>query len=168
MTPVSPMEISIMKTYTLTFDSNKKLTHITFNFVNNEKSTVPTDDLSPEIIELYLKEYNKEIYSRKKDRQFHSSLSFDEHDNYIETNSPHLDEQVIQFETHKLFESALDMILPEQKSLIYDIYFNKISAVDLAKKLNVTKSAISHRLGRAKTALKKQIKLLDPTYNYCS
>jgi len=152
----------------LNFDVNKNLESITYYFVNNEKFTVPASEIPQNVIDLYVNESREHNNSARKDRIYLSYTSFDNLDECLETNSPHLDEQVIQFETHKLFESALDMILPEQKSIIYDIYFKKIPAVDIAKRENVSKAAISQKLGRAKTSLKKQIKLLDPTYNYCS
>ena len=150
----------------LNFDENKNLTHITFYFVNNEKSTVSVSELSPEIIELYVKESKIHNNSARKDRIYMSHQSFDNLDEYIELNSSHLDDQLIKFETHKLFEIALEKLPNEQKKLLHEIYFKKISSVELAEKYNVSKSAISHRHGRAKIALKKIIKQLDPSYNY--
>jgi len=150
----------------MNYDENKNLINMTFYFDNNEKSTVPASEIPLNIQQFYINEYRLHSNSARKDRIYMSHQSLDVLDDCLELNSPHLDEQLIRFETHKLFETALALLPSEQQSLIYDLYFRKISAVDLAKMQNVSKSAISHRHGRAKTALKKIIKQLDPSYNY--
>jgi len=160
----------IMNNLYLNIDKKtKKLKSITFNHANYDKCTVSADELSDEVKKFYVSEFKKQKNSARYDRDFISKISiydddFDYH--YTETNSPHLDDQIIRFETHKLFETALKQLMPDQQMIINEIYFNKTPAVELAKQLNISKSAVSHRLGRAKIALKKQIKLLDPTYNY--
>jgi DNA-directed RNA polymerase specialized sigma24 family protein len=49
------------------------------------------------------------------------------------------------------------MLAPEQQRLIYLIYFDSVSATDIAKAEGVDKSAISHRLSRAIRSLKKYL-----------
>jgi len=150
----------------LKFDSNKNLTHVTYYFANGEQSTVSVSNLSDEIKEFFISEHLKYQSASRKLRRYHSSLSLDELDEYLRLKSSHLDEQLIQTETHELFEAAMEKLLPEQKYIIHEIHFKKTSCVELAKKMNISKSAISHRHSRAKTALGKIIKTLDSNFNY--
>ena len=153
-----------MQNIFLNYDSGKNLESITFYFANNEKSTVPASELPQNVIDLYVKESRIHNNSARKDRIYMSHQSFENLDEYTELHSPHLDDQIIKFETHKLFETALELIPEPQKWLIHEIYYKKTPAVELAKQLNVSKVAISRRLNRARNALKWQIHKLDPSY----
>jgi len=153
-----------MQNIFLNYNSNKTLESITFYFANNEKSTVPASEIPQNVIDLYINESRIHNNSARKDRIYMSNKSFHEYDEYAELHSPHLDDNLIKFETHKLFETALELISPAQKHLIYEIYYKKTPAVELAKQQNVSKVAISRRLNRARNALKLQIHKLDPSY----
>ncbi len=52
---------------------------------------------------------------------------------------------------------AIEQLMPEQRRLIYQIYFLEVPATEIARREGVSKSAISHRLNRV---LRKMEKLL--------
>jgi len=137
----------------LIFNENNELTHVVSYYVDDTKSIADVSELSDEIKNVYINDTRKNESSERKNRRYVISQSFDEF-RYIKNNAHTLDDEMIRFETHKYFEIALKQILPEQQKLIYEIYFLKIPATEIAKRENVSKSSISHRLGRAKSALK--------------
>jgi len=144
----------------LTFDANNELTHVTFYFVDNTKTIVDVSNESDEIKNEYIYENRTHDSFERKNRRYVISQSFDEF-RYIKNNAHNLDDEIIRFETHKYFENAIEKILPEQQTLIHEIYFLKTPAIEIAKRENVSKPAISRRLNRAKFALKQQLELFD-------
>ena len=149
-----------MNYQTLKFNENNELTHVTSYHVDNTKTIIDVSNLCDEIKNEYIYGNRKHDSFERKNRRYVISQSFDE-TRYIKNNAHTLDDEIIRFETHKYFEIALKQILPEQQKLIYEIYFLKTPATEIAKRENVSKSSISHRLGRAKSALKKQLELFD-------
>ena len=143
------------------FNAEKQLAHITYYFVDGTKTTVPAHDLPDELKnELIILSYETRNSDRNDYRRNLKTIPFDDCC-YIENNAPHLDENLVRFETHKYFEIALKKLPPDQHDLLYEIYFLKTPAAEIARRENVTKYAISHRLGRAKKALRKQLEILD-------
>jgi len=146
----------------LTFDVNNELTHITFFFDNNEKSTVSADKLSDDVKNVYIADNKKQQTLARYDRHL-NLVSYDD-PNFVETDLTYDNKQ--RFNTHKYFDVALKKLTSDQQRLIHEIYYRNTTVTELAEQLNVTKSAISHRLSRAKTALKNHLVHLDTADNF--
>ena len=145
-----------------TYDTNNKLTHLTYYYVNNEKYTVPVcdHDVPDDVITLLETMHRENSNLARNERRRPQNIPFyDCH--YIETNAPHLDDAIIRFETHKHFQEALDMLPSDQRDLIRATCFLKIPAIEIAKYLNVSPSTVSRRLNHAKNELKELLKLFD-------
>ena len=142
-----------------TFDADKQLQTITYYFVDNTKTTVSvrdlSDELKAELLTMKREHDNFERYERRRKTQSLTDFY------YIENNAPSIEDELIRFETHKYFELALKKILPEQRDLIYKIYYLKLSAAEIARSENVSKMAISRRLNRAKSALQNELLRFD-------
>ena len=65
--------------------------------------------------------------------------------------------EIIRNETIENVRRAILQLLPEQQELIDLVYFQEVKAADIAKRDNVSPSAISKRLSRAEAQLKKLI-----------
>ena len=53
--------------------------------------------------------------------------------------------------------NAIDSLLPQQKELIYKVYFQQLTIAEIAKIDEVDKSAISHRLKKAYLRMQKHL-----------
>jgi len=141
----------------LTFNSKNELTHITYFFVNNQKSTVDvsneSDELKNELITLHRENETLSRYQRHL-----NCVPIDDF-HYVECNNPLFDcyDKPQHVATHEYFETALKKLTPQQYELLYEIYFLKTPATEIAKRENVSKAAISNRLGRAHTALERHL-----------
>lgn len=93
-------------------------------------------------------------YTRKKRNNLSFSIIENQHsDQYYEDANEPSDEQIISFKIEKL-KMALNIIDPEEKSLLLLKYQDGISISDLAKILNKSEGAIKMKLKRTKIKLK--------------
>lgn len=105
-----------------------------------------------EIKELDRLEYNSDQRARYRNRKFLA-------ESYGSYNRYHIPMPVpAEVERREKFASlsrAIRQLLPDQQRLIWQRYIQEIPATEIARREGVSKSAISHRVGRALDQLRK-------------
>ena len=151
----------------------KTLISITYEF-NSGKSAYLDNSVLPESVMKLLQEearleynYKQRERRRKNPKTRGEPRNFDKEIKPRKKNenivNPPLDE-LIRKESEIIFEGqierlgwAMQQLKPEHQTLIHQLYFQKIKAVDIARQKGVSKEAIS---GQKSTALKKLKKLM--------
>lgn len=134
-----------------------ELSHIEYYSVDGTKEIVPAHELPDEIKNELIKMQREEQTLARYERHL-NLVSYDDPD-FVEPATTYDNKRAVN--THKYFDVALKALPLQQYKLLYAIYYEKISQTEIAKRENVSKSAISHRLGRAHTALRKQLLRYD-------
>ena len=126
-------------------------------FAVGQSETIILTDLSiemrAEIEQSYKDEYN--LYQRES-RQNKQRLEDGLQSQKSETNtSDPVFSEILRQDRIARVRAAIAQLLPEQQELIILIQFQEVKAPDIAKRDNVSPSAISKRLERAEQKLKK-------------
>ncbi|GHU35436.1 hypothetical protein FACS1894105_04160 [Clostridia bacterium] len=125
---------------------------IEYTFANGEKSEVEVStELGDVIVEIERKEYN----IKQKETRRHVSLDTFNADGNLIPDKTNIEEEIETAERLKLLYLAMDKLSAEQRALVNKIFYEDVSASEIARGEGVDKSAISHRLDRALKKLKK-------------
>ena len=135
-------------------EDKSEMTHIVYHYVTGESVKVEiAEELRPVLTELKRLEDN---CTQRENRRRKASLRSVQ--NYISS----IAEDVERREQNDEFMQAFHRLLPEQQKLLWQIFFLEIPEKEIARREGVDKSAISHRLKRARAKLKN----LQVTINY--
>ena len=99
-------------------------------------------------------EYNADQREKRRKRSFVKDFRHNNNNYPIDESDP-IHAEVVKNEQNARLYQAIEQLLPEQRQLIKLIFFDEIPSIEIARKENVDKSAISHRKDRALKTLKK-------------
>jgi RNA polymerase sigma-70 factor (ECF subfamily) len=123
-----------------------------YNFATGEKNEIEvSEEFYAVIMELERETYN--INQRETRR--HCSLEAYNLDDALFPSDVDVEAEVCREETRAEVEAAIDKLPPEQQRLIRTICLDGVPAVEYAQITGDSPSNISHKLSRAKKALKK-------------
>lgn len=91
---------------------------------------------------------------RKETRRHDYMSQLEENGHYIADDSDPLDD-VLKTERHEALMAAIEKLQPQQKELLFRVYWNKERQKDIAAEDGVSEMAISNRLKRIIKKLKK-------------
>jgi len=121
------------------------------HYKNLDYSTL-AENLLAQIQEIAREEYNCQQREERRKKKAEQLLRIQQY----KINDPTLSE-ILRNEQIENVRQAIAQLLPEQQELIFLIHFQEVKASDIAKRDNVSPSAISKRLTRAEEKLKKLI-----------
>ena len=125
---------------------------ITYKFADGETTEIEvSEEWGAFVLDMDRLDYN---CNQRESRRHCSLEAFNLDDAYFPSDV-NVEDEVIRNENRENLEAAISQLLPEQRRLIREIYFEGIPAVEIARREGVYKSAISNRLNRALNSLKK-------------
>jgi len=125
---------------------------ITYTFANGETTELEvTSEWGAVVLDLDRQEYN----ANHRETRRHASLEAFNLDDALFPSDENVAGEVERRERDSAIERAINLLLPAQQELIRQIFFEGMSATEIARRDGVDKSAISHRLDRALKKLKK-------------
>ena len=125
---------------------------ITYKFASGETTEIEvSEEWGAFVLDLDRLDYN----CNQRETRRHCSLEAFNLDDAYFPSDVNVEDEVIRNESRENLEAAIAQLLPEQRRLIREIYFEGIPAVEIARREGVYKSAISNRLSRALNSLKK-------------
>ena len=130
------------------------MTKISYEIKGNVIEIEVNDDCANAYKEMVKKQENR---NRAETRR-HQSLELSIKGGYqFGDESADIEEQYIKKEEKKALHKAIQQLLPQQQELIRKIYFENKSVVEIAKDEGVSHQAISDRLKKIITSLKKNL-----------
>ena len=126
--------------------------YLTYKFVNETVEIEVPEKWIVEIRELEREAYNSDQRACYRNRKFLEANCRSYNRYYIPMPVP---AEVERRERVASLNHAISQLLPEQQKLIWQRYIQEIPATEIARRDGVSKSAISHRVGRALYQLKK-------------
>ena len=127
-------------------EDKREITHIVYQYVNGERLEIEiTEELRPMLTELKRLDDN---CNKREDRRRKAFLQSNQNISYS------LAEDVERRERNANFMQAFNQLLPEQQKLMWQLFYLEIPSNEIARREGVDKSAISHRLKRAREKLK--------------
>ena len=132
-----------------------EIKNIIYHYVNGEKAKIAiTEDIRPMLTELKKLDDN-----RKKREERHGEELWESYEplSSLVVGTPSVAEEVERRERNAEFKQAFNRLTPEQRKLLWQLFYLEIPANEIARREGVDKSAISHRLVRAREKLKKLI-----------
>jgi RNA polymerase sigma factor (sigma-70 family) len=130
-----------------------EITDIIYHYVNGERAKIAiTEDIKPMLTELKRLDDNR----KKREERHGEELreSYEPLSSLIVTTLSAA-EEAERWERNAEFKQAFNRLTPEQQKLLWQIFYLEIPANEIALREGVDKSAISHRLERARAKLKK-------------
>ena len=125
---------------------------ITYKFANGETTEIEvSEEWGAFVLNMDRLDYN----CNQRETRCHCSLEAFNLDDAYFPSDVNVEDEVIRNESCENLEAAIAQLLLEQQRLIREIYFEGIPAVEIARREDVCKSAISNRLSRALNSLKK-------------
>ena len=120
--------------------------------VSGETSEIEVnDDLGRTMEQMALDEFN---LNRKETRRHDYMSQLEENGHYIADDSDPLDD-ILKTERHEALMAAIEKLQPQQKELLFRVYWNKERQKDIAAEEGVSEKAISNRMKRIINSLKK-------------
>lgn len=109
-----------------------------------------------EFVKNYIVDAYKEAKLNRNETRRHQSLNASMDNGFdIADESVNIEESAIKrFDSERLHK-AINMLEPQQKWLIEQVYFEDRKQVDIAKELGITKMAVTNRLKKIFVKLKK-------------
>lgn len=126
--------------------------YLKYKFVNETVEIEVSEKWARVVKKLDKEEYNSNQRERRRCKNFLDTCyrNYDKH--YL---SQPVFASVERRELYANLGRAISLLLPEQQKLVAQRYFWGIPATEIARRDGVSKSAISHRVGRALDQLKK-------------
>ena len=125
---------------------------ITYTFASGETAEIEvTSEWGDIVLDLDRQEYN----ANHRETRRHASLEAFNLDDALFPSDEDVAAEVERRERDSFIQKAISQLLPAQQELIRQIFFEGVSATEIARRDGVDKSAISHRLDRALKKLKK-------------
>ena len=125
---------------------------ITYKFANGETAELEvSSEWGDIVLDLDRQEYN----ANHRETRRHASLEAFNLDDALFPSDEDVAGEVERRERDSAVKRAISQLLPAQQKLIRQIFFEGVSATEIARRDGVDKSAISHRLDRALKKLKK-------------
>lgn len=125
---------------------------IKYEFVNGDISEVEVDDsLGALLVEMDRQEYN---INHKETRRHVILSAIDPADRYL-TAETDLLRDLIDEEDHERLMAAIAKLQPQQRELLYRVYWNGEKQKDIAAEDGVSERAITGRMKKIYAALKK-------------
>ena len=123
-----------------------------YTFANGETKEIEvSEEWAAVVMELDRQTYNL----NQKETRRHCSLDAYNLDDSLLPSGVDVEAEVILRETEARIMAAIEKLRPAQQELIRAIGIEGISAVEYARRTDDTESNVSHKLKRARTALKK-------------
>lgn len=113
-----------------------------------------TDELAARYAEM---ERLERLTERKETRRHQSLNKSMEHGFDVADLSENTFEKIEQSERNRQLYQAISRLSPEQQKLLFEVYFEYIPQVEIARREGVSKFAISKRLSRILARLKKNL-----------
>lgn len=126
---------------------------IKYEFVTGETIELDvTEDIGEIVIEIERDTYN----SNRRETRRHNSLE-EMHNQGLQfkDNDADILSIVEEKETNEGLYNVLDKLLPQQKELIFKVFFKDMSIIDIARSEGVSEAAIRNRLKKIYKKLKK-------------
>ena len=128
---------------------------LTYTFANGETNEIEvSEEWAAVVMELDRQTYNL----NQKETRRHRSLDRYNLDDNLLPSGVDVEAEVVLRETEAQIMAAIEKLRPAQRELIRAICIDGISAVEYARRTGDSESNVSHKLKRARAALKK---LLD-------
>ena len=108
-------------------------------------------------------EHNRAEWRAERNAKNHN-LSYEELTDagvQFEDEKPTPEDNLINKEMKKTLYRAIRMLTPEQQKLVHDVFFVGKKQSDIAKEMNVGKSAIANKLTRIYDQIKKFFEKID-------
>ena len=126
------------------------------------------DDWGNRVLEFDRVDYNTDRKDHRSDHKYHAgqpgSLEDAESPEYAQIKRKHglveTDEMLIKIlirDDHARLHDAVNRLPPDQRELVQALFFGGCKAVDYANSHGISKAAVSQRLKRALTNLKKEL-----------
>jgi RNA polymerase sigma factor (sigma-70 family) len=123
-----------------------------YHFANGETNEIEvSEEWAAVVMELDRQTYN--LYQKETRR--HCSLDSYNLDDSLLPSEVDVEAEVILRETEAQIMAAIEKLRPAQQELIRAIGIEGVSAVEYARRTGDTESNVSHKLKRARAALKK-------------
>ncbi len=125
---------------------------IKYRFINETVNVEVDEKCSVILLDLDRREYN----NNQTETRRHASLNAMEYEGelFFDPNSDiaaHLEKAEVQQILHR----AMDSLLPQQKELLKKVFFEGVSAAEIARQEGVNKSSVHKRLQRIFEQLRK-------------
>lgn len=139
----------------------------TYRFINGDSNEIEiSDDWSHCVLEFDRMDHNSERKDHRSDRKYHNGppISLEEAESSAAAQMTHkhgmvdadtIPDAVMQKQEYTRLHEAIDLLPPEQRDLIRAICFGSCKAADFARLHGISKAAVSQRLNRALSNLKK-------------
>ena len=141
----------------------------TYRFANGDADGIEiADDWGNRILEFDRLDFNTERKDHRSDHKYHAglpvSLEDAESPEYAQIKRKHglieTDEMLTEIlirDDHARLHEAVDRLPPDQRELVQALFFDGCKAVDYAISHGISKAAVSQRLKRALSNLKKEL-----------
>jgi RNA polymerase sigma factor (sigma-70 family) len=126
---------------------------IKYEFVTGEIIELDvTEDIGEIVIEIERDTYNS---NRRETRRHNSLEEMNNQGLQFKDNEADILSIVEEKETNEGLYNVLDKLLPQQKELIFKVFFKDMSIIDIARSEGVSEAAIRNRLKKIYKKLKK-------------
>ena len=127
---------------------------VTYDFNDGDKSTVEVDtELGLDMVRMEEEARN----SNRAEMRRHNSLSTFHPNDGVFTDATDTLDKVIERCTNQKLHQALKTLLPQQRNLVYKVFFEERTLESIAREEGVTGQAIHNRLTKIYTKLKKKM-----------
>lgn len=145
-----------MKKFTAEIETKNNNKRVIAVWLDDETAQLLNECGDESIKNTYIvEEYKAQLIERKETRRHQSLERMGEKGFEIVDNATDVEEIILHSIDLNMLRRALKLLEPQQKWLLFQIYVNGKSKKQIADELGVCKSAISNRLHKICTKLKK-------------